>query len=137
MRSRDAAECCDSRSDSICPSLGASLRLCNWQNPPTITEPCPCFTVGVIQGRLLLFHLLFIAHRASHWTQRFRTLIHQSKGYYSIALLCSFCAPWPTRVFWLVLLPQLWCPESDIGQFQSSHNRCSCRAVKHPFSTLP
>ena len=52
IASSDAAVYFDSRSDLICPSLGANPWLYKWQNPPshTITECPPCITVGVIQG---------------------------------------------------------------------------------------
>ena len=47
-----------------------------------------------------LFHQLFLAQRPSNLTPRFRILICQPKQLYSIALLSSLCAPWPTRAFW-------------------------------------
>ena len=38
--------------------------------------------------------------RLTYLTEIFRTLIRQSKGLYSIALLSSLYAPWPTGAFW-------------------------------------
>ena len=49
---------------------------------------------------LQLFHLLFTSPRLSYLTERFRTLIRQSKGLYSNALLPSLCASWPIGTFW-------------------------------------
>ena len=104
MGSRDVAVCYDSRSDSICSSLSASLRLCYWQKPPpTITVPSPCFTIGVILGVAALSPTLSRA-----WTLLFdrkisnfdlsvrRTLFHRSivQSLYILAhwcLLILFC----------------------------------------------
>ena len=68
--------------------------------PHTITELPPRFTGGMIQG-LLLFHQLFVAHRPSSLTQRFRTFIRQFHCYivqslYSLthwSLLTLLCFP--------------------------------------------
>ena len=92
--SRDIAICCGNRSDSICPSPGANHRFCNWQKTQTITDPPSCFTVT------RLFHQHFTTYRPSCLTQRFQTLIYQSKGLYSIVLLSSLYAPWSTEALW-------------------------------------
>ena len=95
MGSPDATVCCDNRSDSICPKPGANPQLCNF----TIRKTPSCFTIDVIL-RLQLFHQLFAAHRPFYLTERFWTLICQSKGPYSSVLLSSLCVPWPTGAFW-------------------------------------
>ena len=46
----DAAVCCDSWSDSVCPSADANLTLQLAKASHTITEPLPCFMVGKIKG---------------------------------------------------------------------------------------
>ena len=97
MRSCDATVYCDSQSDSICHFAwckSLTLQLAKVLH----TEPPLCFTVGVIQG-LQPFLQLFAAHRPSYLTKRFRTLIQQSKGLYSSALLFSLCVPWLTGAF--------------------------------------
>ena len=51
-------------------------------------------------GRMQLFHQPLAAHRPSYLTQRFQTLIHQSKGHYSTALLLNLFVLWHTGAFW-------------------------------------
>ena len=95
-----AAVCCDSRSESICPSPGANPRLCRWQNASTLKQG---FLYGLRFVRyigLQLFHQFFAAYIPSYLSQRFRTLIRQSKELYSTVLLSNFCAHWPTGAFW-------------------------------------
>ena len=100
MGSSDAAEYCDGRSDSICPSPGANPRICYWQKASHHKRASSMLYCWCNRGFLQLFHQLFAAHRHSNLTQRFRTLIRQSKGLYSSALLSNLCAPWLTRSFW-------------------------------------
>ena len=64
--------CCDSQSDSICPSPSVNPRFCIWRKPP------PHHVLRLVWYReFQLFHQLFTTHRPSHLTQRFWTLIHQ------------------------------------------------------------
>ena len=49
---------------------------------------------------LQLFHQLFFHTDLFYLTERFRTLICQSKGLYATTLLYSLCALWPTEAFW-------------------------------------
>ena len=86
-----------------CKSLTLQLA----KAPYTITEPLPCFTVGMIQ-RIVALSQLFTAHRCSYLNQRFRTLIRQSKGLNSTVLLSILCVPWSTGAFEIVLLLQQW-----------------------------
>ena len=89
--------------------------------PRSITEPPLCFTVGVIEG-VSVFHQLFATHRPSYLTERFRTLIRQSKGLYSSAVFFSLCASWPSGGFWhcftssIVVFWQQFC---HMGQIHS------------------
>ena len=89
MGSRDAAVCCDSRSDSICPSLIANLWLCNWQkSPPTHTHynrASSMFNGWSDSGGLLFFHQSII------WPKYFE--------FWFISLLSRLCMPWPTGAF--------------------------------------
>ena len=77
------------------------------KDPHTKPEPPPCFQWVWYRG-LQLFHQLFAAHRPSYLTQRFQTLIHQFKRLYSVTLLSSLSAPWPTGAFHVVLLLRKW-----------------------------
>ena len=76
----------------------ANTRLCNNRISSILTVGV--IRVGVGVGGLQLFHQFFAAYRPSYLSQSFRTLIRQSKGLYSTALLPSLCAHWPIVVFW-------------------------------------
>ena len=88
--------------DSICPSSGANPWLCNWQKSLTPLQPLKSSLYGlklVWYKGLQLFYKLVATHRPSYLAENFRTLIRQSKGLYSTALLSSLCAPWSTGAF--------------------------------------
>ena len=93
----------------------------------TITERPPSFTVNVTQGDLQLFHQLFNAHRSSHLTQRFWTLIRQFKGLFFTARLSGLYVFWPTGVFWHCFASsttvswQRFCHISQLHRVFSSH----------------
>ena len=85
---RDAAVCCNSRSDSISPCAKASHSL---------TEPPSYFTVGVIQ-ELQFFHHL---RDPLIWRKDFELLFVRPKDFFTLLhVLSSLCARWPTGAFW-------------------------------------
>ena len=124
MGSHDATVFCDSQSDSICPSSGTNPQLCNRQKPPPHTHTLHNRTSSILYswcdtGGLQLFHQLFATQRPSSLTERFLTLIYQSKGLYSTALLSSLWLSWPTRAFWHCFTSSSvvsWQPFCHIGQ---------------------
>ena len=96
MGSCDAAASSDRWSDLICPWSGA--------NPDFAISKSP-------QHHNRAFSMLyswfdtwgcssFTTYRPSYLTQRFWTLIHQSKGLYSTSLLFSLWAYWFTGAIW-------------------------------------
>ena len=100
----DVAVCCNSRSDSICPSPGANPRLCNWQaSPYSITETPQCFTIEVIRAVVALSptyrrskNLLFDPKISNFDLCVERTLFHSSIVQFLFAmaywsLLTLFC----------------------------------------------
>ena len=96
----DAAVGYNCRCDLICSSPVANLRLFNSRKFNTQYQSL-LHTLRLLWYRgLQLFHQFFDAHRPSYLTQRFQTLIQQSKGLYFTVLLSSLYAPWPTRTIW-------------------------------------
>ena len=57
---------------------------------------CLCISMYVS----MYIYVYISIYRPSFLSQRFRTLIHPSKGLYSITLLSSLCVPWVTGAFW-------------------------------------
>ena len=89
MGSRDAAVCYDSWSDSIYSSLDANLY---WRKLSTPKRSLLHALRLVWYRGLQHFHQHFATHRSSYLTQRFRTLIHQSKGLFHCSVVQSLCA---------------------------------------------
>ena len=76
MGSLNAAVCYVSQYDSICPSLGANPRLCNWQTHPRALQKT-LNALRIMWYRWLQpFHEHFTALRHSYFTQRLWTLFH-------------------------------------------------------------
>ena len=105
MWSSDAVVYCESRSDSICPSPGTNLWLCNWQKPPihthTVTEPPPCFIEGCISftNFLPLIDSLI-------WPKDFELWFVSSKDFYPLLNCPVFVRLDSQEPFDIALLPQ-------------------------------
>ena len=86
------------RSNSIFPSPWANPRLSNRQKPP----PPPRHN-SLLHALQLMWYRglqLFAVHRPFYLSQKFLTLIRQSKELYSAVLFSSLCASRPTGAFW-------------------------------------
>ena len=104
MGSCDVAVCRYSRSDSICLSPGVYLWFRNKQKTTSHHDRASSMLYSFYYARGNCSFTNSLPYRPSYITERFRTLIRQSKKLYSTALLSSLCAPWPTEASWYCLV---------------------------------
>ena len=102
MGLHDTAGCCVSWSDSICSHHLVQIPdfVIAKSSPATPSQSFLHTLWKVWYRGLQLFHQHLATHRPSYLTQRFWTMIQQSKVLYSTALLSSLCVPWLAGAFW-------------------------------------